>query len=556
MAHWMFLLFPVTFSFVYAQEHQEKKTEGRATVAALPQVQVDFGCKPSPRMLSPLRIFGSAVTVGYHSEWISGHPTLIRQFDLRTGAPVGQAFKVGTNLHALRISRDGRRAVTGTRDDKPLARIYDVPNQKLLREIPNAVISKGMIGISDDGKVIVSSLDKGFVEARDSDTGKVLWKAQPMETSSISITSDDEIVFSADGKRLILGGKDAGSALGIAVLNARSGKQEFKYVSQSPNAPFGPFALAPQGDLVAVNHDGVEIFDISSGKRLAQIARPTENGVVADISISPDGRFLAFTTYGFGEAAVVTHQKLHLHALPSGQKILTEDHPTGAGQVEFSSDGNVLVVSGHGNGRANGSSTEKNCIAQVKSLERLRKASPYQLSRIEEHWRTLGSADPIEAYLAKQFFQAMDTKGIEVFRKKLVLPPLDAKTLAGLESNWNGLVARLNDENYAVRDRATAEMAQLAASDTPSGFWWLNRINESITNKSSNPEAHWRLGEILTRAEATEYSPETRNRIEAVGILLSLPQSEAKTLLQDLTKGHALDPVAATARSAMGLNAP
>ena len=172
--------------------------------------------------------------------------------------------------------------------------MWDVPTGKLLYEIDvhgdrsKDASSGSALKFSPDGRRLAIAGDKGTsLQMRDTETGKLLWKAQPTGNDSYGVNS---ISFSREGSVV------ASASWGESVdLRATDTGQIVGTLRESGHRPV-QVAISPNGRYLATAgthpHPTIKIWDIDSEKAILTLAGSPTGSHAAGIAWSPDGQYL------------------------------------------------------------------------------------------------------------------------------------------------------------------------------------------------------------------------------------------------------------------------
>jgi WD40 repeat protein len=301
----------------------------------------------------------------------------IRIWDASTGQVLRSLRGHSEGIRSVSFSPDGRMLATGSFDKT--VRIFDLTSQTepvTLRSHQRFVAS---LAFSPDGTRLVSF---GGEWPQDKPTEMILWNAnssgliwsqigQPMQPSQIAFSADGEqiahvsgqmtaqgeiticsaasgrvihvvktpkiatsLVFSRDGKRLVVGGVDKI----VRIVDPVSGKVVQEIVR--PHG-IGRIALMPDGRRLAVCTDallgganGVYLYDLQTGVEVRICSEGVDT--MAPIALNASGDLLAV---GFKDATV------RLFDLKTNQEILKlQGHTDTATDICFSPDGNRIAT--------------------------------------------------------------------------------------------------------------------------------------------------------------------------------------------------------------------
>ena len=195
---------------------------------------------------------------------------------------------VEKSIYAL--SSDGKKIVYYDRNNRRLTCIFDLESGRELQTIepigwymcfsPDGT-KIAIWGFIDDTQKIRS------VQIRDTESGKELRRLK------CDVGEIRSIVFSPDGKKIVLAGGNLGAYGTIQILDVDSGMELLKWVSKSRCIIYSA-AFSPDGKTIAVGDWLVRLFDIETGKELQYLClEETSFTHLHSIAFSPDGKKLA-----------------------------------------------------------------------------------------------------------------------------------------------------------------------------------------------------------------------------------------------------------------------
>ncbi len=128
--------------------------------------------------------------------------------------------------------------------------------------------------------------------------------------------------------------------------------------------------------------------------------------------------------------------------------------------------------------------------------------------------------------------QAISFLGRRLRSVSLAVPPWIAR-----------LIADLDNDTFAVREAASAELKKLAGQAEPA----LRRLLDD----PPSPEVHLRAARLLEKVEGAPFSPEYLRALRAVAVLEGIGSPEARQALEGLARREPDGPVAQQARAAL-----
>jgi hypothetical protein len=138
-------------------------------------------------------------------------------------------------------------------------------------------------------------------------------------------------------------------------------------------------------------------------------------------------------------------------------------------------------------------------------------------------WQDLGGSDAAKALEAVHRLRLAPEQAVPYFKERLKpVPPADAERI-------KKLLADLESEQFAVRQKATAELEKL-------GDLAAHSIREAL--KGQPPlETRQRLERLLDKAEAPGGTADRLRALRAVAALEQVGTADARALLEALAKG-------------------
>jgi WD40 repeat protein len=259
------------------------------------------------------------------------------------------------------------------------------------------------------------------------------------------------------------------------------------------------------------------LWETATGRERLHIA--INEGQVNQIAFSPDGRLLASSgPDGRVVGSTGRTETIHLWDAWTGKEVgRLPGHRGWVNSLAFAPDGRTLVSGGAdttllmwdicGLGRVPQRSTEKQ--------------NPDQLATFV---RGLESENAAEAYRAIFGLANQPDVALGLLKKRLTL-------VVDEEARVARFIADLDDDEFAVREKASAELARLG-----------NVARAALARAAANPasvEVRSRAKAILAKLEVDKASPEQLLAVRTVEVLERVATPEARQLLRKLADGAA-----------------
>jgi dipeptidyl aminopeptidase/acylaminoacyl peptidase len=246
--------------------------------------------------------------------------------------------------------------------------------------------------------------------------------------------------------------------------------------------------------------ESIQVWDVTTGEEHGG-AWTRESGV-AWPAFSPDGRMLA--TSG-------SNRTVRLWELASGrQRLQFNGHDEATCWSTFSPDGRVLAAV-----------AEDAPVYLFDVAGHLEYWPPPTPAELEQAWTDLHSEDAAVAFRAMRRLAAAPAQALPFLR--LRLGPVQAAD----PKRVRRLVADLDSDDFAVREKATAELVKL-------GDRAVGALHQ-VLKETTSAEAGRRIQEVLRgRGNLT---PEHLLATRAAEVLESIGTPEARQLLESLARG-------------------
>jgi RNA polymerase sigma factor (sigma-70 family) len=482
----------------------------------------------------------------------AGQDNTIRLWETATGK---ERLPLGGHLQsakAIAFSPDGKTLATGS-DDHSM-HLWDAATGKEIRSFVGQKEScVYAVAFSPGGKTLASGGLGGIVRLWEVATGKELRK---LGGHGRGVST---VAFSGDGRSLVVGSFDGP----LRLWDVAKGEE----IRQFESSRVASVAFSSDGKLLAAaGTKGIDLWEISTGKRLQHLSSNTSEVHCRSVSFSPDGRFLASAEQeidkGKVEGAKEYDQTIRLWEVSTGKEV--RQIQVFAGEVysvAFSPDGKTF---------ATGGSDDALCLWEAATGKRLRafqvsrKGHVYSLSfspdgktlaagggdgtvllwdltsraeakspsetpsppillpkDLERLWDDLAGDSP-RAYRAIVALAAAPEKAVPFLGHQLRPATVDAKKVARL-------IADLDHEQFAVREKAASEleeMTDVAEAD----------LRETLQGKPSL-EVRRRIENLLEKQEKGAIPAEQLRRLRAVEVLERVDSSAAREVLSAVAQG-------------------
>jgi RNA polymerase sigma factor (sigma-70 family) len=462
----------------------------------------------------------------------------------------------GGPVTALGFSRDGKDLLSlGTDGHFMCWNTVDGKNHGGL-QLP---ICAG-VTFSPDGKKTLSIEWNGkvggdfSVRLRDSATGKEIRSLGTVPMANVC-------AFSADGKNLALAEYEAGT-LAVSVWDVDSGKRRHRF-TRPGNRLYFCLAFSPDGKKVAAGSWAEEphfrLWDLTTGK---EVPSCEPNHWVNSIAFSSDGNLVALGSGGDHKDCVSVWKlaaatELRRFPLP-GLDVVTAFSPSGrflaaGGKRGNTADGSLVQVweittgkrvaafegkqssitsvgfAPDGKGLASGGGDSTILIWDLIGRLRHQTRRPLSTAELDARWQTLLGADAAEAYKAVGDLVTAGDAAVACLKARLSPVPVpDAKVARHAAQ----LVADLNSDAFAVRQKAALELEKLANGAVPA-------LRKALAARPSL-ETRRRVEQILAGLEGRE-APFYLRKSRALEALELIATPAACDLLRSLSRG---DPTA------------
>jgi sugar lactone lactonase YvrE len=353
------------------------------------------------------------------------------------------------------------------------------------------------LAFAPDGKTIgvARNLTGSGLDLCDTTTGRRLpWS----ESGGTAPLPPHALAFAPDGRIVAI----SREALGVSLHEVATGKEVRRLLDGSEARQAG-LAFSPDGRslLTAEPRGGVRLWEMATGKTRWGL-RP-DNETQTTVAASPDGRLVAMT--GRDGAVRVLHTA-------TGQTLRTfTGHEGLVTALAFAAGGKLLSVGADG-------------TAFLWDAAGLRPgAKPAAKIDAEAVWASLADGDAARAYQTLARLGAAPAVAVDLLRQRL--KPADTVNARRIDQ----LIARLDDDDFAVREQATRDLEKLGRQAQGA----LRRVAQA----PPSAEVAQRAAELLKKIDGGAASGEGLRQTRALEVLEGIGTAEAKKVLEELAKG-------------------
>jgi WD40 repeat protein len=398
--------------------------------------------------------------------------------------------------------------------------LFDVESGKEVRRLnpPRRNDEGAKFAFSPDGKTIVTNDYPRGLMIWDVATGKSLRKLAGDSSGVMAFSPDGRCVASAFVGLFYLTEVASGKArfrLPLATYKERGGSPDV--VERIRFARNGRFA-------VSISEEDLYVFTTDRGRTLLHLHRGEEGRFWDNASdLSPDGRWLARADDR--HYAVSVHDLNNPQAASEYQTLFTRAGRVNA--VAFAPDGKYLV-SCHSDGTALVWDTRA-LTGKPKLLPKPKPPAPeigaLEAPGMEEYWAGLAESDAGRAALAMAAMIELFNDAVPLLKSKL--KPAEAPPAGRVEQ----LIADLDNDTFAVRQKALKELERLAEQAAPA-------LRKTLESKPSVEVAR-QVKRLLKEVEGPTTNPEQLRQLRAVEVLERMGTLEARKVLETLAEGAA-----------------
>jgi WD40 repeat protein len=464
-----------------------------------------------------------------------GEDGTVRQWDPARGREQ-ESTPLPAEAHDVVLAADGRAAAFPT-DQKTLV-VWDlaagaarvrVPDLEGNKGICPGCLPRGDLRLSPDGMLLARLGADGTVGVWEVPSGRNRWVLEDARTKARPTMGEavQSLAFTADGRRLAAlqtgTSRDDPTAASVFLWDLGSGKLLRRLDGLTRVS--APVVLGPDGRTLAIaSQDGtVALWEVVTGRERVRL-RTGGDGPLTALAYSPDGALVV---------AAGPDQTLWCWDALSGEQLgKRRGDQADVRVLAFAPDGRKLVSGGRDGTLL---------LWDVAGFWKEERPRAERLEAAEERqcWEDLAGTDAARAVRALSRFRAAPLQALALVREHV--RPAVAPAAATLE-RW---IKDLDSSEFAVRERATAELAKLGELAEPA-------LKKALESRPS-PEVAKRIERLLDnlKDEQVLSSGEGLRGLRAVELLERLADPNADKLLQALSEGAAGARLTREARAAL-----
>jgi len=438
-----------------------------------------------------------------------GKDRTLRHWDAGTGRPMA-SVRIGSREGQPRVAlaANGQRALYVHGAGK--LELLDPATGKEIRPLPNARVEPISVAISGDGKLGATGGTTGSIQIWDLEAGK------EVRELALGEESVQEMALAHNGQMLavVQGGNT------LQMIEPLSG-QEIYQIRQQDNVLAHPVLSADGRHLLTCGPHQLILWEAATGKERLRLELPADV-FLTSLAAAPRGTLAAC---GGRDGSVLFVDRL--------QGKMVRRCPGHAGAI------NGLCFSADGTSAASASTDSTALVWDLPGLGlpaalALQQRTPAELEAL---WEDLGSADAGKGHQAVRALMTAPDRAAQLLGQRLRPVLHDEKQIR----RW---VAELDDDSFAVREKASEELAALGRGADP----WISTALRS----GPGPEARRRLQDLQELLHAPPSTPEVLRQLRAVEVLERIGSTEARKVMQALAGGTPAALLTREARAALG----
>jgi RNA polymerase sigma factor (sigma-70 family) len=434
---------------------------------------------------------------------ISDSEDVIGFWNVATGKPSSPLQSPPRILHPSNVltptylSRDGKCAAAIGGDNHIL--LWHPATSRIIHDIAEPPAKWKRLAFSPTAAMLAATHQDGTVRLWDTTNGRQI--GQFGDEKAANKSDFDFPTFSGDGKTLVGVDRHDGT---IRLWDVKTKQEARRLKAIHPHIL--SLVLSADGSML-VSLSGIpagrteglrticQLWNLKTGEELFQMPLKGDSVV-----LSPDSKMLVAAQYN----------GIHLWEVATGrERHCFDGHRGTAYCLAFSTDGRLL---------ASGGSDKTAIVWDVRSIT---EESPPPTDR-PALWAALAGRDAARAYKAMCSLIA-NRSTVPYLRKQLRAVAAPDRTRIAR------LVADLDSDRFAVRDRATRELEQLGELAEPA-------LRKALVSQPSL-ETRRRVDELLQKVKGPVTNPEQLQALRAVEVLEHLATREARQVLKTIAGG-------------------
>jgi WD40 repeat protein len=473
---------------------------------------------PTPATCAALSPDGNLLVTGYESAGL-------RLWDPATGKPLARAFLDSSGLtRAVAVSPNGALVAAGNEGGEFAVWEAATGRKRFTARAEDAVVLTpggpvSLLTFLPDGRSLAAGRsDLGVRPAVfDAATGRrrrALLPSEPPEAGIPPRLPPHAAAFAPGAPRWAV----AGVSYGVSLRDARTGREVRRLLD-----PWGQeqtaLALAPDGRglATAADRSGVRLWETATGGCRRWWPSDGKGAVVAAVAISSDGRLVA----GGDDRG-----RVHVWHAGTGREWTFAGHDGPVTALAFAAGGRLMSLGTDG-------------TALVWDTAGLRPdLSQWKVRVTAKAWDELADEDAEKAYPLIALLAESPEAALDLFRAHL--KPADAEDLRRIA----GLIAQLDDDDFAVRERASRELGRIGA-----------RADEALRKAAAarpSAEVERRIGELLKAIEDGAVTGDRLREVRALEVLEGLATPRARKYLEELANGSPQAALTREAKASLG----
>jgi RNA polymerase sigma factor (sigma-70 family) len=445
------------------------------------------------------------------------HEDRLLLWDVATGKQRRALDCEGQGVYSVVFAPDGKSVAAGlTAHDieaKPTIGVWNPATGKRQHALggPNWASA---LAYSADGKLLAAA--NSDISVWDAATGEQRTTIQPGQMIH-------SLAFTARGRSLLF----SSYGLPLSEWDVATGKELRRF--EGKPLPYLRLAISPSRRYVAVGwrygtdtpqKNPIRIWEVATGKEVAGLC--PDVSMADEIAYAPDGRLIACLRH---DATIRVYDVL------TGEEVRRFKDAALPMVIAYGPDGQTLASAGW---------DTTITLWDVKDLAKRKPArvEPLPRERLTALAADLEGGDAVKAYEAVRALVRVPDQAVPLLREHFA----KSGAAPGAERIAK-LIAQLDDDEFAVRERASAELENVGAAAE-------SALRRALEGKPS-AEVHKRIEALLAKLSPSGASPERVAASRALEVLELAGTPEARRLINSLAEGPAGAAVTAEARETL-----